>query len=161
MTRYGWTMEARSGINAVMANDKSFPGSCFCGAVGIAVTGEPVAMGYCHCRSCRWWSAGPVNGFTLWKPSSVKVTKGETQLGVFHKTETSHRQFCRVCGGHVMTAHPTFDLVDVYAAVIPEFPFAPKLHVHYGENVLAVRDGLPKFRDMPKEMGGSGVTLSE
>jgi hypothetical protein len=24
-----------------------------------------------------------------------------------------------------------------------------------------VRDGLPKFRDVPKEMGGSGVTLDE
>jgi putative chitinase len=33
-------------------------------------------MGFCHCRSCRSWSAGPVNAFTLWKPENVKVTKG-------------------------------------------------------------------------------------
>ena len=27
-------------------------------------------MGYCHCRSCRSWSGGPVNAFSLWKPES-------------------------------------------------------------------------------------------
>ena len=51
-------------------------GTCFCGAVGIEVTGTPEAMGYCHCESCRAWSAGPVNTFTLWKPENVRVTKG-------------------------------------------------------------------------------------
>src|SRR5579863_6305525 len=28
-------------------------GECFCGAVHVEVSGEPEAMGYCHCRSCR------------------------------------------------------------------------------------------------------------
>ena len=51
-------------------------GTCFCGAVAVEVTGAPEAMGYCHCRSCRSWSAGPVNAFTLWKPENVKVTQG-------------------------------------------------------------------------------------
>ena len=40
---------------------KTYEGSCFCGAVHFTVTGEPAAMGYCHCESCRTWSAGPVN----------------------------------------------------------------------------------------------------
>jgi hypothetical protein len=35
------------------------------------------------------------------------------------------------------------------------------LHVHYGESVLPIRDGLPKQKDMPKEMGGSGTLLAE
>ena len=59
-----------------MSENKRYTGSCFCGAVQIAVTGEPVLTGYCHCDSCRHWSAGPVNAFTLWKPDAVKVTKG-------------------------------------------------------------------------------------
>src|SRR3569833_2373880 len=41
-------------------------GGCFCGAVEIEVSGAPEAMGYCHCRSCRSWSGGPVNAFSLW-----------------------------------------------------------------------------------------------
>ena len=47
-------------------------GECFCGAVQIEVSGEPEGMGYCHCRSCRSWSGGPVNAFTLWKPAAVR-----------------------------------------------------------------------------------------
>ena len=36
------------------------------------------------------------------------------------------------------------------------------LHVeNYGEKVMAVRDGLPKFKDFPKEFGGSGDTVPE
>ena len=138
-----------------------YKGSCFCGAVEITVTGEPAAAGYCHCASCRSWSAAPVNAFSLWKPESVKVTKGEGNIGVYHKTERSYRKFCKACGGHLMTDHPMWNLVDVYAATIPSFPFEPGVHVHYGESVLHVADGLPKQKDVPKEMGGSGVVVPE
>jgi len=136
-------------------------GSCFCGAVQVKVSGAPVAMGYCHCGSCRHWSAGPINAFNLWKPEAVKVTKGEDQLSTFHKTEQSHRRWCQRCGGHVLTDHPTMGLVDVYAAILKNFKFEPALHVHYGEAVVRVRDGLPKQRDMPAEMGGSGALVAE
>jgi hypothetical protein len=136
-------------------------GSCFCGAVKIEVTGAPVAMGYCHCSSCRSWSAGPVNAFTLWKPENVKVTKGSEFIGRFKKTEKSDRQFCKKCGGHLMTFHPPFGLMDVYAATIPSLAFAPGVHVNYAETVLRMKDGLPKLKDFPKEMGGSGVAVPE
>ena len=136
-------------------------GSCFCGAVEITVTGEPVAAGFCHCSSCRSWSAAPVNAFSLWKPEAVKVTKGEGNVGVYHKTEKSYRKFCTACGGHLLTDHPLWALVDVYAATIPSYRHEPKLHVNYQETVLPMRDGLPKMKDLPKEMGGSGETLPD
>ena len=141
--------------------NSSYRGTCFCGAVGIEVSGAPVAMGYCHCASCRHWSAGPVNAFTLWKPDAVKITKGAQQIGVYHRTENSHRKWCKTCGGHLLTEHPGAGLIDVYAATIPGLEFKPGLHVHYQESVLRIRDGLPKIKDMPKEMGGSGATLPE
>ena len=136
-------------------------GACFCGAVRIEVSGSPEAMGYCHCASCRSWSAGPVNAFTLWKPENVKVTQGNEHLGHFMKTPTSDRKFCTRCGGHVMTDHPTFGLTDVYAATIPTVAFKPGVHVNYAETVLPIRDGLPKLRDFPAELGGSGVAIDE
>jgi len=144
-----------------MAAEPSYEGSCFCGAVKLKVTGEPVAMGYCHCASCRSWSAGPVNAFSLWKPDSVTVTQGANQIGTFAKTPASERKWCMRCGGHLMTAHPAWNLVDVYAATIPSFRFKPGVHVHYQETVLRMPDGLPKMKDIPAEMGGSGVTLPD
>ena len=144
-----------------MKAKERYEGRCFCGAVELSVAGEPAAMGYCHCASCREWSAGPVNAFTLWSPAAVTITRGEDQLASYAKTEKSVRKWCKHCGGHVLTVHPGWDLVDVYAAVIPEFRFQPQLHVNYAETVLRMRDGLPKQKDIPREMGGSGELIAE
>ena len=57
-----------------------YTGECFCGAVEIRVAGQPNAMGYCHCRSCRSWSGGPVNAFTLWSPEAVEVIRGAQNI---------------------------------------------------------------------------------
>jgi hypothetical protein len=138
-----------------------YKGSCFCGAVEIEVKGAPIAMGYCHCRSCRSYSAAPVNAFTIWKPEDVTVVAGAPLLGEFSKTAMSRRQFCTRCGGHVMTGHPTLGVIDVYAATIPSLEFRPEVHINYAETVLPMRDGLPKFKDFPIEAGGSGETLAE
>jgi hypothetical protein len=136
-------------------------GKCFCGAVELAVSGEPVAAGFCHCASCRSWSAAPVTGFSLWKPEAVRITKGQEHVGIHRKTEKSDRTFCSVCGGHLLTNHPLWQLVDVYPATIPSYRHEPQVHVNYGECVLRIRDGLPKMKDLPREMGGSGETVPE
>ena len=136
-------------------------GKCFCGTVEIEVQGAPEAMGYCHCNSCRSWSAAPVNAFTLWKPTNVKVTKGAEFVTQFKKTENSSRQYCKNCGGHVMTDHPSLGLVDVYAATLPTQKFNPAVHVNYAETVLPMQDGLPKLKDFPAALGGSGEILPE
>jgi hypothetical protein len=144
-----------------MSNAKHYRGSCFCGEVEFTVSGEPAGMGYCHCESCRRWSAGPVNAFTLWNPEAVRVTRGADRIGSYNKTPHSHRKWCKTCGGHVFTEHPGMGLTDVYAAVIPDFPFRAGVHVHYQETRLRMHDSLPKMKDVPREMGGSGATLPE
>jgi hypothetical protein len=140
---------------------ETFKGSCFCGSVDIAVSDKPVVMGYCHCESCRHWSASPVNAFTLWPNDAVRVTRGEQFLESYSKTPRSERKWCRKCGGHLLTVHPHWGLTDVYAASIPEFPFQAGVHVNYQESVLHIQDGLPKLKDLPKEMGGSGLAVPE
>ena len=139
----------------------TYKGSCFCGAVQFTVTGAPVGMGYCHCESCRSWAASPVNAFTLWKPDALIVNRGADNIGTFNKTPKSYRKWCKTCGGHVFTDHPGLGLVDVYAAAIQGFKFEPGIHVHYQETVLRVRDGKPKMKDLPKEMGGTGAVATE
>lgn len=136
-------------------------GTCFCGAVEIEAEGDPAAMGYCHCDSCRHWSAGPVNAFTLWDPAKVRVSKGAEFVGRYNKTPASDRQWCTRCGGHLMTGHPGLKLVDVYAALLPSVDFKPGVHVNYGETALRMKDGLPKFRDFPADFGGSGEMVAE
>jgi hypothetical protein len=136
-------------------------GSCFCGAVQLEAEGEPEAMGYCHCSSCRSWSGGPVNAFSLWKPEAVKVTSGAEHVATFTKTPASERQYCAKCGGHLMTNHPALGLIDVFAATLPTLDFVPGVHINYAETVLPMRDGLTKLKDFPAEFGGSGEAIAE
>ncbi|MBV8852944.1 MAG: GFA family protein, partial [Sinobacteraceae bacterium] len=93
-----------------------YEGSCFCGSVNIRVSGEPVAMGYCHCASCRMWAASPVNAFTLWQPQAVQITHGAEHLATYHQTPRSYRKWCQQCGGHLLAEHPGLGVIDVYAA---------------------------------------------
>lgn len=151
-----------------MDNIQKIQGSCFCGSVQFTVSGNPEGMGYCHCDSCRRWSAGPVNAFTLWKPEVMKITQGADKIDAYEKnpgtedeTVKSIRKWCKTCGGHIFTEHPAMGLIDVYAVTIPDLTFKAGVHTHYQETVLPMKDGLPKMRDLPAEAGGSGIEISE
>jgi hypothetical protein len=146
-----------------MSDRKTYKGGCFCGAVQLVATGDPVGMGYCHCSSCRHWSAGPVNAYTLWSPENVQITKGTDNIGTYHKTPQSYRKWCKICGGHLFMEHPAPPpaLICIYAPIIPDLPFSPSVHLNYGDTVHRMIDGLPKLRDFPKEFGGSGDLVPE
>lgn len=133
-------------------------GTCFCGSVEIQADGDPIDMGYCHCASCRSYSGAPFVAFTIWPKNQVKVS-GE--IGSFNKVGTSDRKFCLNCGGHFMLDHPEMGVIDIRAAVFPNLSFEPKVHLFYAERVMDVTDGLPKFSDMPAQIGGSGKLVSE
>lgn len=139
----------------------TYKSGCVCGAVEVELSGEPAVQAYCHCESCRSWLSAPVHAATLWPAPNVKVTKGADNLGMWKRTENSQRQFCRSCGAAVLIGHPTMGLTDVPAGSVKGLRFQPAVHVNYGEKVMSVRDGLPKFKDFPKDFGGSGETLPE
>jgi hypothetical protein len=136
-------------------------GSCYCGAVNIQATGAPEAMGYCHCSACRSYSGAPVGAFTLWKTGSVKVTKGAESLGRFRSSDFSERRYCAHCGGRVIVDHPGIGMVDIAPATLPSLAFTPAVHLNYEETVLPMKDGLPKLRDFPVEVGGTGQSMPE
>lgn len=79
-----------------MSKNGQYFGECFCGEVEVRVTGTPLAAGYCHCSSCRQWSAAPVNAFTLWKPEAEAITRGAENVGSF-------RQRAKYCMGGTPT----------------------------------------------------------
>ncbi len=91
----------------------------------------------------------------------MQITRGADNIGTYNKTPRSYRKWCKTCGGHLFTEHPGWGLTDVYAAAIPGFPYHAGVHVNYQETKLRITDGLPKMKDVPKEMGGSGVSVAE
>jgi hypothetical protein len=82
-----WSM-ATSTVLFMPATHK---GRCYCGAVEIEASGQPLDMGYCHCENCRRYSTAPVSAFTVWKSDSVRVPKGRQFLGTFKSSDISDR----------------------------------------------------------------------
>jgi hypothetical protein len=140
---------------------QTYKGACFCGAVTFEVVGEAPMQGYCHCDDCRHWFGSPLTAYALWPSSAVKITGGAEHVVAYSKSGQAERQHCAKCGGAVMTVIPAAGMSDVYPALLAGFAFQPQSHVHYGLRVLDLKDGLPKFRDMPAEAGGSGEMVGE
>ena len=81
----------------------------------------------------------------------AKMTLEHDGAGGMHSTDEKGER----------TDHPTLGLTDIFAATIPTLDFVPAVHVNYAETVLRIRDGLPKLKDFPAEMGGSGEAVPE
>ncbi|MDG2063422.1 MAG: GFA family protein, partial [SAR324 cluster bacterium] len=107
------------------------------------------------------WSATPINSYSFWRFDQLEITKGLENIQTFSKTNHSKRKFCKKCGGHIMTEHPSSNLVDVFAVILEDFSFKPSIHVNYESKTISVKDGLPKFKDLPEEFNGSGEVLPE
>jgi hypothetical protein len=134
---------------------------CFCKAVEVEVTGDPVTQGFCHCTSCRRWTAQPVLAYALWPKSMVRTVKGADHLAAAPRNENLTVHFCKTCGGSIMAVAADASLTDVFPMLIEGFTFEPVCHVNYGERAIDMRDGLPKFRDMPARAGGSDELMPE
>jgi hypothetical protein len=93
----------------------------------------------------------------LWPSDAVRITEGADKVGSYRKGNNSFREFCSVCGGHLMTRHPEWKLVDIHAAIIPDHASRPEVHVNDGEAVPPIREGLPRERDFP---GGTGQLIA-
>jgi hypothetical protein len=135
--------------------------SCFCGAVEVSVEGDPVTQGFCHCASCRAWTAQPVTAYALWPAPLVRVTKGADVFGHAPRNDNLATGFCTKCGGAVLAESKLSGLTDVFPMIVHDFEFVPQSHINYAERAIDMRDGLPKFKDMPDVAGGTGEMMPE
>jgi hypothetical protein len=75
---------------------EQFEGGCLCGAVRFVATGQPKAIYWCHCQSCRSHTGAPVSVFALFDGKAHTVTKGE--ITKFDSTPgQTRRGFCSRC----------------------------------------------------------------
>jgi len=123
----------------------TYSGECFCGAVQLQVSGEPEAMGYCHCRSCRSWSGGPVNAFTLWKPEAVKITAGAEHVGMFSKDAGESAVVLQEVRGPFNDQSPAAGIGGRICDDTARAKLQPGRPRELAETVLPMRDNLPKF----------------
>jgi len=71
-------------------------GTCSCGKVQIAVRGEPLRVGICHCTDCRQESGSAFTFYAVW-PRQQFERVGDT-------AEFRGRHFCPHCGARLFSA---------------------------------------------------------
>src|ERR1700730_9924072 len=82
-------------------------GGCYCGAVRYVAEGEPVLRAQCHCRACQHISGGAPNLCMLMPAEGFAYTKGAPKTYTRpDKADAVTREFCAVCGTHMITPRP-------------------------------------------------------
>ena len=143
-----------------MSENNVYSGCCYCGLVSVAVHGDPMAAGLCHCEDCQKFHAAPFMAWNVWPSDQVEI-QGQTNAS----TKSAHLQrvSCTACGGNVMGILPGVGLTVVFPSTLKHsgLKFTPQFHQFYSEHVVSVADDLPKFTNKPKEFGGDGDRMDE
>jgi hypothetical protein len=130
--------------------------SCHCGAVRYEVSADPVDAKICHCRTCQTLHGAPMQWAAIFHKRHVRMTRGIEHLRFYSDTLDRAERVapckvsCARCGtpiadeGHRMwIAFPTlFDFGE--AGEVPK-AFQPTCHIFYGQRVVDMADGLPKW----------------
>ena len=118
---------------------------CNCGSVRIALRGEPVRVGLCHCLTCRKEAGTAFNAFAVWESENVTVT-GETRQWT---AATDHRHFCPVCGASLFNTDDEGREVEVRIGALDDAPsgLAPsyELWIKRREHWQSPVDGTAQF----------------
>lgn len=132
-----------------------FTGSCICGSVRYAITGEPRVFFLCHCGRCRKSSGTGHASNIILKPETAEWTTGEALLGTFKvpDAERFRTVFCKQCGSPMPRVAP-----DLSVAVIPagsldsEPPLSPTAHIMWDSKASWSCEavGIPTWPEYPE-----------
>ena len=131
---------------------------CYCGAVSVTVEGPPNANAFCHCSDCRHFTGAVGVAAQIYDVDKVTLTGDVIGRGI---NAASNRKACAKCGGCVLNDHQhSMKCLGVYAGLF-EDKWEPEFHLFYPERIMDVKDGKPKFKDMPGMWGGSDEKVEE
>jgi hypothetical protein len=127
--------------------DRILEGGCLCGAVRYRVTGEVVASGICHCRSCRKTASAPSLPFATFPMTAFKITNGA--VVEFRSSADVRRGFCGECSSPLTYRHSGKpDKLDIMTCSLDDIDaLPPTFHVWTSHKPawITLGDGLPVF----------------
>jgi len=125
-------------------------GGCLCGAVRWKATGEPVNIGYCHCRQCQKATGAPFFVRAVFPQDAVSV-EGNTEQ--FPSSDRLWRVFCRECGTRLFGKRTDGSVMGISLGTFDDpDALAPAMHMFVSEKVgwLSIDDGLPQHAKRPE-----------
>ena len=126
-----------------------------CQAVRYETRGDPFAINYCHCRSCRRHNGAPVVTLAGFKESQIRFS-GDSRK-TFESSPGVNRAFCSKCGTPLTWEGEGGDLGPIIELHVSTFDepdlLAPSSHAFYPERVawFEVEDNLPRYEGFSED----------
>lgn len=127
-------------------------GTCFCGEITVRCSGEPRSVSYCHCSICRRLSGAPFSCQALFEASQVElVIEPGAGLSSLKTSKGVERSRCSSCLSPVHASLFGNKISVVPLGLLAQWreggggAYRPRHHLYYGNRVMDVRDGLPKY----------------
>ena len=98
-------------------------GGCQCGAVRLAVEGEPEGVHVCHCRMCQKAVGGPFAVIVPVLKPGFRVTRGA--IAWFESSAVARRGFCRDCGTPLIFDYPHAPDIGLMAGCLDQPDLVP------------------------------------
>lgn len=126
-----------------------YRGSCLCGAISYAITGELSDFGYCHCPSCRKASGSAFGANAGVAREQFEVDDPGEWLREFESSPGKRRAFCGQCGSPLYAyLLASQGLIRIRLGSL-DTPFAKTSKAHTFMSVSAdwesLDDALPRF----------------
>ncbi|KAI0682844.1 Mss4-like protein [Cytidiella melzeri] len=146
---YTWKSEGNKFVAA-------YTTQCWCGNVAFEFHGSPLDAKHCHCRQCQALHGAPFQWAVIFPKTSVRLIKNKDDSLHFFSTEKKqdvHYVPCKVScdqcrsplfdeGRNTVLAYPgSFKFKN---KKVPA-DFQPTSHIFYGQRVMDVPDGIPKW----------------
>jgi hypothetical protein len=123
-------------------------GSCLCGGVGYEVDQLDMAVGHCHCSTCRKAHAAAFATNAGVLRNHFRWLRGEDLLSHYESSPGKIRHFCSRCGSHLVAERPHQPHVIVRIATLDDDPQTkPTMHVWCSHDVPWLQDlsGTPRY----------------
>jgi hypothetical protein len=94
---------------------------------------------------------------------AVQFVRGEENVRRFKiaDTEALERLSCKKCGASIGTCVSILNFYDICIGILQGFEFKPSIHVNFQDRVVSMPDGLPKFLELPKSIGGTAEKIEK
>ncbi|MDJ0738744.1 MAG: GFA family protein [Gammaproteobacteria bacterium] len=135
-------------------SDDEVTGSCLCGRVRYAVSGNLGIFQYCHCSRCRKFTGSAHAANILVAPAHFRWLCGEEHVGRYAPADARHfaTSFCKHCGSSLPWLAQTGRAVAVPAGTLDDVPpIRPSQNVFFASRAAWYEPAaaLPEYDELP------------
>ena len=131
-------------------------GTCLCGKIEYAFSGEPINFNICHCKMCQKFHGASSGPYVWFKKDDFKIVRGHKLEAQYESSDMAFRVFCSGCGSslrYIYRADP--ETIFVCAGILNGDPkIRPSQHIFVKDKCVwqEIADDLPQAEDWFKKL---------